>query len=148
MPIGADRRIRSNDRNEATKYCHDHVRVDIEIAAAVGSAMEDAAVERFPDPDRLDFHRPDNRHVAFGWATHFCFGAPLARLEGQIAFEALLQLPDLRLESTPLVWQDNHGFCGLRSLAVTFGDTSLQLNDRFGRDRVDNNSVYASGRES
>jgi len=117
MPIGADRRICSNDRNEAIKCCHDHVRVDIEIAVAVGSAMENVAVERFPDPDRLDFHRPDNRHVAFG--------APLARLEGQIALESLLRLPDLRLESTPLVWQGNHGFRGLRSLAVTFGDTSF-----------------------
>ncbi len=116
------------------------------VMAVIGAANRDP--QRFPDPDRLDFHRPDNRHVAFGWATHFCFGAPLARLEGQIAFEALLQLPDLRLDSTLLVWQNNHGFRGLRSLAVTFGNTPLQLNDRLGRDRVDNNSAYASGRES
>ena len=42
----------------------------------------------------------DNRHLAFGWAAHFCFGAPLARLEGQIAFETLLdRFPQLSLDS-------------------------------------------------
>ncbi len=54
--------------------------------------------ERFPDPDRLDLARADNRHLAFGWAAHFCFGAPLARMEGQIAFATLLErLPELEL---------------------------------------------------
>lgn len=77
--------------------------------------------ERFPDPDRLDFDRPDNRHLAFGWAAHFCFGAPLARLEAEISFRALLdRLPDLALVDTPLVWRENLGLRGLTSLPLTF----------------------------
>ena len=40
--------------------------------------------ERFPEPDRLDLARRDNRHVAFGWGPHFCFGAALARIERHI----------------------------------------------------------------
>jgi cytochrome P450 len=77
--------------------------------------------ERFPDPDHINLRRSDNRHLAFGWATHFCFGAPLARIEGQEAFDALLlRLPDLALEPKPLVWRRNLGLRGLEALPVTF----------------------------
>jgi pimeloyl-[acyl-carrier protein] synthase len=75
--------------------------------------------ERFPEPDRLDFDRPDNRHLAFGWAAHFCFGAPLARLEAEIAFSTLLRrLPALRLTDEPLVWRENLGLRGLTALPL------------------------------
>ena len=58
--------------------------------------------EQFPEPDRLDIGRKPNRHVAFGYGVHFCLGAPLARLEGVIGFEALLgRLPNLRLAGAP-----------------------------------------------
>ena len=77
--------------------------------------------ERFPDPDRLDLGRPDNRHLAFGWAAHFCFGAPLARIEGQIAFSTMLRrLPNLKLEPGRLVWRENLGLRGLTALPVAF----------------------------
>jgi pimeloyl-[acyl-carrier protein] synthase len=88
------------------------------VMVVMGAANRDP--ERFPDPDRLDICRQDNRHLAFGWANHFCFGAPLARLEGQIVFQSLLRrMPDLTLEPGPLVWRDNLGLRGLLSLPVT-----------------------------
>jgi hypothetical protein len=76
---------------------------------------------RFADPDTLDFERTDNRHLAFGWAAHFCFGAPLARMEGRIAFTALLgRLTNLALGADKLEWRENLGLRGLKSLPVTF----------------------------
>ncbi len=79
--------------------------------------------ERFPDPDRLDLTRPDNRHLAFGWAAHFCFGAALARIEGQVAFSTILRrLPNLRLQPDPLEWRENLGLRGLKALPIAFGE--------------------------
>ncbi len=77
--------------------------------------------ERFPEPDRLDISRTDNRHLAFGWAAHFCFGAALARIEGQTAFELMLRrLGDWTLEPGPLVWRTNLGLRGLTKLPIRF----------------------------
>jgi pimeloyl-[acyl-carrier protein] synthase len=77
--------------------------------------------ERFALPDNLDFDRPDNRHLAFGWAAHYCFGAPLARIEGQIAFQTLLdRFPQLELTDAPLVWRENLGLRGLKSLTLSY----------------------------
>ena len=89
------------------------------VIAVMGAANRDP--ERFPDPDRLDICRQDNRHLAFAWGPHFCFGAPLARLEGQIAFETILRrMPNLCLKPAPVTWRQNLGFRGLTSLPVTF----------------------------
>ena len=84
--------------------------------------------ERFPDPDRLDLGRTDNRHLAFGWASHFCFGAPLARIEGQLVFEALVRhTGNMAVAPGPIVWRDNLGLRGLTSLRVTFNELQSQF---------------------
>jgi cytochrome P450 len=85
--------------------------------------------ERFPDPDRLDLARTDNRHLAFGWASHFCFGAPLARIEGQLVFQALVsRMEYLSLVHGPLVWRENLGLRGLVSLPVTFDSMEASVD--------------------
>jgi cytochrome P450 len=89
------------------------------VMAVMAAANRDPI--RFPDPDLLDLKRQDNRHLAFGWAAHYCFGAPLARLEGQIAFTTLLRrLPELALAPGELTWRENLGLRGLKALPVTF----------------------------
>jgi pimeloyl-[acyl-carrier protein] synthase len=89
------------------------------VYAVMGAANRDPV--RFPDPDRLDIRRPDNRHVAFGFGAHFCFGAPLARMEGQVAFATILRrLKNLQLKPGPISWRNNLGLRGLNALPLSF----------------------------
>lgn len=77
--------------------------------------------EEFACPDELDLTRKENRHVAFGMGVHYCLGAPLARLEGQIAINTLLlRLPNMRLAVEPeqLVWRPSPILFGLSKLPV------------------------------
>jgi cytochrome P450 PksS len=95
------------------------------VFAAIASANRDES--QFPDPDRLDIGREPNRHLAFGQGIHFCLGASLARLEGQIAIAALVdRFADLRLAVDPssLRWRPGLVLRGLRSLPVKFSPVS------------------------
>jgi cytochrome P450 len=85
----------------------------------LGAADRDPA--QFPDPDRLDIGRADNRHIAFGMGIHFCLGAPLARMEGQIAINTLVKrLPKLALATARPEFRQSLTLRGLASLPVAF----------------------------
>ncbi len=91
------------------------------VLAVLGSANHDES--QFHDPDTLDITRQPNKHLAFGMGAHFCLGAPLARLEGQIALTTLFRrFPDLRLQETarPLRWRRGLAIRGLEQLPVAF----------------------------
>jgi cytochrome P450 len=104
---------------EDIDICGQRIRKGQAVYAVMGAANRDP--QRFPEPDRLDVGRRDNRHVAFGWAAHFCFGAALARTEGQVAFGTMLRrCPNLDLEPGPLEWRSNLGLRGLTALTVKF----------------------------
>ncbi|MEU7555361.1 cytochrome P450 [Streptomyces sp. NPDC044571] len=112
-------------------------REDVQIAGVsvprgatvlIASAIADRDPARFPDPDRLDITRQDNAHLAFGHGIHYCLGAPLARLEGQIAIgTALRRLPGLALAVPPeeIRWRPG-GLRGPESLPVTFTPAGRQ----------------------
>jgi cytochrome P450 PksS len=89
------------------------------VILVVDSANRDE--RQFANPDTLDITREPNKHVTFGWGVHFCLGAPLARLEGQIAITTLLhRCPNLRLAAAPdtLRWRPGLEMHGLEALPV------------------------------
>lgn len=85
----------------------------------LGAANRDPA--QFVEPERLDITRQDNRHLAFGMGIHFCLGAPLARVEGQIAIaEMARRLPGLELAVENPPYKENLVLRGLAALPVRF----------------------------
>src|SRR5216683_2697826 len=97
------------------------------VLALIASANHDEA--QFVDPERLDLRRTPNPHLAFGQGAHYCLGAPLARLEAQIAFETLLRrLPELQLAISPaqVRWRRGLFLRGPTALPVRVG-TSTQV---------------------
>lgn len=95
------------------------------VIAVLASANRDES--QFTRPDELDLTREPNRHLAFGYGIHFCLGAPLARMEGQIAINLLLQrLPELRLAvpAQELRWRATPIVRGLEALPLRFNARS------------------------
>lgn len=91
------------------------------VIAVLGSANRDPA--RFADPDTLDVRRKECKHVGFGRGAHYCLGAPLARLEAEIALRTLIgRLPNLRLtiDEDDLYWRPIPFFRSLASLPVAW----------------------------
>jgi cytochrome P450 PksS len=87
----------------------------------IGSANRDETA--FENPNELQITREPNRHLSFGQGIHFCLGAPLARMEAQIAFTTLLQrVPNLRLTkpSSSLHWRPSIFLRGLAALPLKF----------------------------
>jgi cytochrome P450 len=89
----------------------------------LASANRDPAV--FAEPDRLDITRGENRHLSFGHGIHYCVGAPLARLEAEIALGTLVQrFPEMRLLSDAPPYKENIVLRGLASLPVGLSPTA------------------------
>jgi cytochrome P450 len=128
IPAGVEEMLRYEPPSQHTgRLAHADVELGGKLirrrqAAIAVMAAGNRDPARFPEPDRFDIMRSDNRHLSFGWAAHFCFGAALARIEGQVAFESMLRrMPDLALKPSKLNWRTNLGLRGLTSLPVTFG---------------------------
>jgi cytochrome P450 len=86
------------------------------VFLAMGAAHRDAAA--FPEPDRLDVGRADNRHLAFGLGAHYCVGAALGRAEARAAIAELLgRFRSIELLEEP-AWMDNATIRGVASLRV------------------------------
>jgi cytochrome P450 len=91
------------------------------VFAVLASANRDE--RQFERPEMLQLTRADNKHVAFGFGVHYCLGAPLARLEGQIAINTLLRrMPEMRLAlpRRKLRWRRGLILRGLEALPLKF----------------------------
>jgi cytochrome P450 PksS len=107
---------------EAMTFGDTTIPPDAVVYAVLASANRDE--RQFMNPDTLDLTRQPNRHVAFGHGIHFCLGAPLARLEGQIAIRTLLERKDdlrLAIPDEAIGWRKGLVLRGVTALPVTMG---------------------------
>jgi cytochrome P450 len=89
------------------------------VALLIGAANRDETV--FPDPDRYEITRDTSATLAFGYGTHFCLGASLARLEGRVALEELqARLPDYEIDVSGIARVHSVNVRGFASLPITF----------------------------
>jgi cytochrome P450 len=104
---------------EDVEYKDVHFPRGVGIAFLLGAANRDP--NQFSEPGNLDITRRNNRHLAFGGGIHYCLGAPLARLEGEIAFTTLARrMPNLELAADTVTYRDNYTLRGLEALPVMF----------------------------
>ena len=104
---------------EDIDICGKRIRAGEFVAAMLGAANRDPIL--CAEPDQLDIERKHNNHLSFGYGKHYCIGAPLARLESEIALNTILsRFPRLRLRDAEVDWYDNFGQRFLKSLPVIF----------------------------
>jgi len=125
LPTAVEEMLRYDGPVQATlRVLHEDIELDgqhIEkgslLLVGIGAANHDPAV--FNEPERLDIGRDPNPHLGFGFGAHFCLGAPLARLEAEVAFRALLErYPNMTLEDEAPRYRPNPVLRGLKSLRV------------------------------
>ena len=102
---------------EDIEVCGQPIRKGWTVQCMLGAANRDP--KQFKEPNQLDLKRLNNQHLAFSAGLHFCIGAQLARLEGQIALLNLVQrFPQMKLAGPRPEWASTFGFRGLKSLSV------------------------------
>ncbi len=102
---------------EDIEVCGQHIPKGWSILCMLGAANRDP--KQFKEPNQLNLNRLNNQHLAFSAGLHFCIGAQLARLEGQVAILNLVQrYPKMRLAGPRPEWAATFGFRGLKSLPV------------------------------
>ena len=102
---------------EDIEVCGQQIRKGWTVLCMLGAANRDP--KQFKEPDDLDLKRLNNQHLAFSAGLHFCIGAQLARLEGQIALLNLVQrFPKMKLAGPRPEYAPTFGFRGLKSLPI------------------------------
>jgi cytochrome P450 len=105
-----------------TVFCGQQIKRKDPIIVILGAANHDPTM--FSEPESFDILRDSSNSLAFGYGIHYCVGAPLARLEGEIAIRTLLQrLPDIHLArpETELEWRASTILRGLKHMPVVWG---------------------------